>query len=201
MRLSMNSQQEPDRFASSKNAQFGSTNKSNIQVTNGSEAAIHAMHQVFNEEGADGVLLIDATNTFNQMNRTVAMHNIRITCKEIALYIINTYRSPSRLFISGGGEISSQEGTTQGDPLAMPWYAINTNLMIRSLRASIPQVKQVWLADDSAGGGSIESLYQWYKTLSEEGKKFGYIVNGAKSCLSSRTVNWQRVQRRCSTMK
>ena len=66
----------------------------------GSEAAIHAMNQVFNEEGADGVLLIDATNAFNQMNRAVATHNIRITCKEIALYIINTYRSPSRLFIS-----------------------------------------------------------------------------------------------------
>ena len=71
--------------------------------------------------------------------------------------------------------------TTQGDPLAMPWYAINTVQMITSLRASIPQVKQVWLADDSAGGGSIESLYQWYKSLCEEGRKFGYIVNGAKS--------------------
>ena len=137
----------------------------------GSEAAIHAMNQVFNEEGADWVLLIDATNAFNQMNRMVAMHNIRITCKEIALYIINTYRRPSRLFISGGGEICSQEGTTQGDPLAMSWYAINTKLMISSLRASIPPVKQVWLADDSAGKGSIESLYQWYKTLCDEGKK------------------------------
>ena len=63
--------------------------------------------------------------TFNQMNRAVAMHIIRITCKEMALYIINTYRSPSRRLISGGGEISSHEGTTQGDPLAMPWYAIN----------------------------------------------------------------------------
>ena len=31
----------------------------------GSEAAIHAMNQVFNEEGADGVLLIDPTNAFN----------------------------------------------------------------------------------------------------------------------------------------
>ena len=143
----------------------------------GSEAAIHAMNQVFNEEGADEVLLIDATNAFNQMNRAVAMHNI------MALCIINTYRSPSRLFISGGGEIFSQESTTQGDLLAMPWYAINTNRMISSLRASIPQVKQVWLVDDSAGGGSIESLYQWYKSLCEEGKNFGYIVNGAKSCL------------------
>ena len=79
------------------------------------------MNQVFNEEGADGVLLIDATNAFNQMNRAVDMHNIGITCKEIVLYIINTYRSPSRLLISGKGEISSREGTTQGDPSAMPW--------------------------------------------------------------------------------
>ena len=36
---------------------------------------------------------------------TVALHNIQITCKEISLYIINTYRSPSRLFICDGGEI------------------------------------------------------------------------------------------------
>ena len=71
--------------------------------------------------------------------------------------------------------------TTQGDPLAMPWYTINTVHMITSLSASIPQVKQVWLADDSASGGSIESLYQGYKSLCEEGRKFGNIVNGAKS--------------------
>lgn len=59
---------------------------------------------------------IDAKNVFNQMNRTLAMHNIRITCKEVSLYIMKTYRNPSRVFISGGGEIPSQEGTTQGDP-------------------------------------------------------------------------------------
>ena len=84
----------------------------------GTEAAIHAMSQAFDEEGMDGVLLIDATNAFSQMNRTVDMHNIRFTCKEVALYI-NTYRSPSRLFISGRGEILSQEGATQGDSLVM----------------------------------------------------------------------------------
>ena len=65
-----------------------------------SETVIHAMSQVFVEEGTDGILLIDAGNAFNQMNRSVALHNIRITCKEMSLYIINTYRSPSRLFIA-----------------------------------------------------------------------------------------------------
>ena len=59
--------------------------------------------------------------------------------------------------------------------------------MITSLRASIPKVRQVWLADESAGGGSIESLYQWYKSLCEEERKFSYFVNGAKSWLIVKT--------------
>ena len=54
----------------------------------GSEAAIHAMSQTFVEEGTNGILLIDASNVFNQMNRSVALHNIQITCKEMSLYII-----------------------------------------------------------------------------------------------------------------
>ena len=76
----------------------------------GSEAAIHAMGQVFVEEETDGILLIDASNAFNQMNRSVALHNIQITCKEMSLYIINTYRSSSRLFICGGGSLSNDDG-------------------------------------------------------------------------------------------
>ena len=43
------------------------------------------------------------------------------------------------------------------------WYEINTFILIQSLRARIPEVKQVWLAVDSAGGGPIELLYNWYK--------------------------------------
>ena len=51
----------------------------------GSEAAIDAMSQVFVEEGTDGILLIDASNAFNQMNRSVDLHNIQVTCKEMSL--------------------------------------------------------------------------------------------------------------------
>ena len=146
------------------------------------DAAIHGMSQVFvEEEGRDGFLLIDASNAFNQMNRSAALHNIQITCKEMALYVINTYRSPSRLFICRGGEILSQEGTTQGEPLAMPWYSVNTSMIIQNLRAHCLMVKQVWLADDSAGGGRIVQLYDWYKQLTKEGEKYRYLVNGSKS--------------------
>ena len=42
----------------------------------------------------------------------------------IATYAINTYRrEPARLFVIGGKEIVSAEGTSQGDALAMGLYA------------------------------------------------------------------------------
>ena len=97
----------------------------------GAKPAIHTMSQVFDEEETDGTLLIDTTNTFNQMNKALAMHNIQITCPIMSKYIINTYQSLSRLFLCGGGEILSQEGTTQGDPLAMPWYSVSMSIMIQ----------------------------------------------------------------------
>ena len=34
------------------------------------------------------------------------------------------------------------------------------------------------------GGGQIVSLYNWYNHLSQEGKKYRYLVNGSKSWLT-----------------
>ena len=151
----------------------------------GAEAAIHGMRSIFEKDSTEAVLLIDAKNAFNSLNRSAALHNIRILCPPLATYIVNTYRNPCRLFISGkdGGkyELPSQEGTTQGDPLAMGWYAITTKLMIK--QSEVEDVAQVWLADDAAAGGKLENLHEWYEKLVICGRKWGYLVNGGKSWL------------------
>ncbi len=66
----------------------------------GSEAAIHAMRNIFDADDTDAILLIYASNAFNSLNRAAALHNIRILCPTIATYVINTYRLPTRLFIT-----------------------------------------------------------------------------------------------------
>ena len=43
----------------------------------GAEAAIHAMSKIFNDAGSDAVLLVDARNAFNCLNRKTALHNIQ----------------------------------------------------------------------------------------------------------------------------
>ena len=60
----------------------------------------------------------------NALNRATALHNIRALCPVIAVYAIGTYRKSAGLFITGGNEIVSVAGTTQGDPLAMGLYAL-----------------------------------------------------------------------------
>ena len=56
----------------------------------GSEAGIHAVHNLFEADDTDAVLLVDATNAFNSLNRATALHIIRILCPPLATYAINT---------------------------------------------------------------------------------------------------------------
>ena len=100
----------------------------------GSEAAIHAMKDLYEREYTDVVILVDAENAFNKLNRKVALHNIQYLCPNFATVLINTYRLPSRLFITGGGEIASTEGITQGDTLAMQFYGLSITPLISILR-------------------------------------------------------------------
>ena len=121
----------------------------------GCEAAVHAVKEMFQDEGTQGVLLVDATNAFNCLNRNVALHNIQFNCPEIATILINTYRRPPVLMIDGQ-ELLSEEGTTQGDPLSIPMYAISTSSLIRQLASD--DVQQVWYADDATAIGKLDVL-------------------------------------------
>ena len=46
----------------------------------GCEAAIHAMHTIFEDEKTEAVLLVDAANAFDSVNRQVFLHSICIIC-------------------------------------------------------------------------------------------------------------------------
>ena len=79
----------------------------------GGEAAIHALRRVFASVGTDAMSLVDADNAFNHLNRMVALHNIQYICPPLATILTNIYQAPSRLFVTGGMELPSEEGTMQ----------------------------------------------------------------------------------------
>ena len=133
----------------------------------GSEAAIHAIRQMFKQDHAEGVLLIDASNAFNRLNREVALRNVQLLCPSIATVLINTYRDNAQLFVDDE-TLFSREGTTQGDPLSMPFYALATIPLIKSCKIE-ELLGEVWFADDATGCGSLHALRQWWDSVTTYG--------------------------------
>lgn len=154
----------------------------------GCEAAIHALRKVFASMGTDAVLLVDADNAFNRLNRAVALHNIRYTCPPLAAILTNIYRAPSHLFVTGGMELSSEEGTTQGCPMSMAMYALSAVPLINKCQGVLsaddfPRAVQVWYADDAAAGGNLKPLRKFWDILVQHGPAYGYFPKPSKTFL------------------
>jgi len=108
----------------------------------GVEAAIHALRNMYEDSDTQGILLVDADNAFNRLNRRVALHNTSVMCPELYKYLVNTYRKPARLYIpnSGGKYILSQDGTTQGDNCASAFYSCSLMPLMDDLPTEPPDI-------------------------------------------------------------
>ena len=89
----------------------------------GCEVAVNAMTHIFVEDDIEAVILavilVDASNAFNRLNRQVTLLNCDSICPSLSPILINTYHSDSLLFVDGQC-LLSKEGTTQGILLRWP---------------------------------------------------------------------------------
>ena len=67
----------------------------------GIEASIHAMRCVYEQDETEAILLVDAENAFNNLNRKAALKNIKEICPPLYQYLDNTYQKPAKLVIAG----------------------------------------------------------------------------------------------------
>ena len=146
----------------------------------GCEVAVHTMRKIFDGSTTDAVILVDASNAFNNINRQVTLLNILNLCPVIATVLINCYRGNAQLFV-GGEVIFSKEGTTQGDPLAMVFFSLASVPLIRAV--AVEATTQIWFADDAASGGRLSLLREWWDKLNHYGPIYGYFPNAVKTYL------------------
>jgi len=189
----------------------------------GCEAAIHAIKQAFDSDTSEAVLLVDANNAFNLLNREAALNNIKVSCPSIGNFLNNSYQTPSALNIQNSSEvIYSKEGTTQGCTSASGWYACSTSPLAEYLQEYVQKKKrerehlaivencdhsdeplitsqelmdliQAWFADDTAAAGTLEDIKNWWDALVSEGPKYGYYPNASKTWLILKNVTDPRV--------
>ena len=136
---------------------------------------------MFEDPNTEALLLVDATNAFNTLNREVALRNILHLCPSLGRVLINTYRDGAQLYIDGES-IASAEGTTQGDPLAMAMYALGVKPLIETM-STVNEARQVWFADDCTTSGSVLQMSHWWEALLTYGPQYGYHPNATKTTL------------------
>ena len=165
-----------------------------VGIPSACETSVHIMCDLLAKNEIEGVLLVDASNAFNSLNRQAALHNVARLCPALQGVIGNTYSHAIRLFVSSGGELASVEGTCQGDPLAMALYAVAIAPMIQRLQEACPTVLQSWYADDDSVGDTLESLAQYWKRLLQIGPAYGYFPNANKTILVTKAEHLQRAK-------
>ena len=145
----------------------------------GCEAAIHSLRTIFQQEETEAVMLIDASNAFNSINRKAFLHNVKVICPSIATFTNNCYSSSAHLFVVGGTEIHSAEGTTQGDPIAGLVYAIAIiPLILRTvadLQENASDTKAAGYADDLFGGGKLHGFKKMWDSIEKRSPDYGLI--------------------------
>ena len=151
----------------------------NLVQEAGAEAAIHAIREISENEDTAAFLLIDTENAFNSINQKVMLHNLNFICPIITTYITNCYIIPARLFIIGGGEILSKEGTTQGDPTAMGAGTLGILPLIHFLLQFISvnhlSAKDVAFANYFTVAGKLTSIKDYWGKLTVLCPKYGYF--------------------------
>ena len=111
------------------------------------------------------------------------LENVSRICPIAYIYAYNCYSVHARLFVLGGAELKSKEGTTQGDPTSMALYAIGSLPVLWLLDQEETGTCQVDYADDLSGRGKVEGLRKWFNVITDKGPLFGYHAEPTKSWL------------------
>ena len=133
---------------------------------------IHAVKKAWDDHGTEAVLLVDADNAFNRLNRKAAIHNTRELCppfhqylKKLVSVVSQTYCQRLVLLCSFieivfyCDFIYSDEGATQSNVAAMAEYAFGIRPLINILASvtKVGEIIQAWYADDSAAAARVPS--------------------------------------------
>ena len=143
----------------------------------GIEPAIHSLRHSFDDPENEAILLIDAENPFNVLDRRTALENVKALFPSLHVALQNSYSHPSHLYI-GKSTILSQEGTTQGDPLAIARCGIAIQPLITRLQND--SLTQKWYADDGSVVSKLKDIRALSDKLTQLGPKCGYFINSPK---------------------
>ena len=104
-------------------------------------ASLHSMTGN-TDDNASAVLLVDATNGFNELSRKAMLWTVRHRWANGARFSFNCYRHSAQLILRRSGGhctiLLSCKGVTRGDPLSMVLYGLTLTTLAEAIRTAVP---------------------------------------------------------------
>eukprot|EP00731_Ephydatia_muelleri_P021996 Em0014g587a len=160
----------------------------------GAEKVVHALRGCIEEHWMDEdfvVLKVDMRNAFNIVSRQAVLDECATLIPELLPWVSWCYGThPLRWHPLG--QISSESGVQQGDPLGPLLFALVLQKLVSSLDADEECAEillQAWYLDDGALAGTRSAVLRALHVIEELGPALGLHVNLAKCEMFSRQGN------------
>eukprot|EP00731_Ephydatia_muelleri_P000360 Em0001g360a len=156
----------------------------------GAEKVAHALRGCIEEHWMDEdffVLKVDMRNAFNIVSRQAVLDECDTFFAELLPWVSWCYGTHPLLW-HPLGQISSEPGVQQGDPLGPLLFALVLQKLVSSLDADEECAEillQAWYLDDGALAGTRSAVLHALHVIEELGPALGLHVNLAKSFIAS----------------
>ncbi|GJY61327.1 putative reverse transcriptase domain-containing protein [Tanacetum coccineum] len=154
-----------------------------VGVLGGAKAILHSVNQVLSEYHNDGslaMLTLDFSNAFNLVDRSALLHEVRVKCPSISLWVDLLYGQASRLYV-GDTHIWSATGVQQGDPLGPFLFALILHPLLHKIKDSCKLLLHAWYLDDGTIIGDSEEVSRVLDIIKVSGPDLGLELNIKKT--------------------
>ena len=160
----------------------------------GAEKIVHSLRRCIEENWLSGdfvVFKVDMSNAFNMVSRQAVMDQCATYFLELLPWVSWCCGSHTSLW-HPMGQISSQTGVQQGDPLGPMLFALVLHKLVTSIDVDddcLQLLLEAWYLDDGVLAGERSAVIRALHLIEDLGPHLGLYINFSKCKLFSRSGN------------
>ncbi|GJY97587.1 putative reverse transcriptase domain-containing protein [Tanacetum coccineum] len=154
-----------------------------VRVSGDAEVVLHSVNRLLSEYHNDGSLVmlnVDFSNAFNLVDRSALLHEVRVRCPSISLWVDFLYGQAMNLYI-GDTHIWSATGVQQGDPLGTLLFALGLHPLVHKIRDNCKLLLYAWYLDDGIVIRDSKEVARVLEIIKVSGPSLGLKLNIKKT--------------------
>ncbi|XP_026396007.1 uncharacterized protein LOC113290640 [Papaver somniferum] len=165
-----------------------------VGIPCGSKGILHSTNRLIELKGDQDnmtMLLIDFTNAFNLVDRTVLIQEVRARCPSISRWVELCYSKPARLYYNNF-MLSSGKGVQQGYPLGSLLFSLILHPLVNRIASECTLDLHTWYINDGTIACDTLEVAKALRIIQQEGPTRGLLLNVSKTEIFWPTIDLRK---------